>query len=405
MRDDVLSLRDCSTHPITLHMPARLARNRAPLVALLIETSNAFSRELLHGVRDWMRAHGGWKIHFSEQGRGAKPPPWLKGWRGDGIIARIENTAIARAVRCCGVPVVNVSASGIAPEFPAVISDSAAIARMAHARLWERGFRHFAFCGDAGFVWSQTHEANFAAACHESGSACAVFSSTGGLADLPGLRRWLSRLPRPVGIMACYDIRGQQVLEACRELGLKVPDEVAVIGQHNDELLCELCDPPLSSVIPGARRAGMEAAALLHDLMRGKRLRPAVLAIPPLGVATRQSTDIVAVADPRLAAAVRYIQEHACEPLLITDVMRASGLSRTLLERQFRQQFNVSPYEQVLRHRIAAAELLLKTSSLTIAEIAARTGFSTVEHFTNTYARRMGRSPGAARRLLLAIKP
>lgn len=379
-------------------MPRCIPNKGAPVVALLIETSNAFSRELLQGIRDWMRANTAWTIHLSEQGRGNKPPEWLKDWRGDGIIARIETNAIARAVRACGVPVVNVSASGITTDFPTVISDSAAIARLAAGHLVERGFRHFAYCGDARFEWSRQHGLNFAAACRERGAECDVFPSQGGDDELAAITRWLEKLPRPTGIMTCYDIRGQQVLDACRKLGLRVPDEVAVIGQHNDELLCELCQPPLSSVIPDARRAGLEAAALLNQLMRGRRLPPRTMKIAPVGVATRLSTDTVAVDDSRLALAASYIRDHACEPLQIDSVAAAAGLSRTLLERLFRQHLGVSPYEQALRHRIARAELMLTTTSLSLPEIAEKTGFTTVEHFTNTFTRRTGTPPAARRR-------
>lgn len=381
-------------------MPQKRPAPRSPVVALLIETSNAFSRELLHGVRNWMRAHAGWTIHLSEQGRGNKPPAWLKQWRGDGIIARIETPEIARAVKACGVPVVNVSASGLAPEFPAVISDSAEIARLAARHLLERGFSNFAYCGDGRFVWSRSHGRHFAGVCSEAGHSCENFPTAGEEQEQARIQKWLQKLPKPVGIMACYDIRGQQVLDACRALGLRVPDEVAVISQHNDELLCELCYPALSSVIPGAREIGAKAAAMLDQLMRGKRRHPAITTVPPLGIATRPSTDTVAVADADagLAVAVRHLRDHACEPLLIDDLAHLAGMSRTRLERLFREHFGVSPYEQALRHRMTRAELLLRTTSLSIHEIAERTGFATVEHFSNTFKKRMCRSPGALRR-------
>ena len=379
-------------------MPQKHPASRSPVVALLIETSNAFSRELLHGVRNWMRAHAGWTIHLSEQGRGNKPPAWLKQWRGDGIIARIETPEIARAVKACGVPVVNVSASGLAPEFPAVISDSAEIARLAARHLLERGFSNFAYCGDGRFVWSRSHGRHFARVCREAGHDCEIFPTAGEEQEQAQIQKWLKKLPKPVGIMACYDIRGQQVLDACRALSVRVPDEVAVISQHNDELLCELCDPPLSSVIPGAREVGAKAAAMLDQLMRGKRRHPAITTVPPLGIATRPSTDTVAVADAGLAAAVRHVRDHACKPLLIDDLARRAGMSRTKLERLFREHFGVSPYEQALRHRMTRAELLLRTTTLSIPEIAERTGFATVEHFSNTFKKRAGRSPGAVRR-------
>ncbi len=379
-------------------MPYKRHRTRPPVVALLIETSNAFSRELLRGVRDWMRAHAVWTIHLSEQGRGNKPPAWLKQWQGDGIIARIETPEIARAVKSCGVPVVNVSASGLAPEFPAVISESAEIARLAAQHLQERGFLNFAYCGDGRFAWSRSHSGHFASICVGAGHACEIFPTSGEEQEQEQIQKWLNKLPKPVGIMACYDIRGQQVLDACRALGLRVPDEVAVISQHNDELLCELCDPPLSSVIPGAHEVGAKAAAILDQLMHGKRSQPAITTVPPLGIASRPSTDTVAVANAGLAAAVRHLRDHACKPLLIDDLARLAGMSRTFLERLFRKHFGVSPYEQVLRHRMTQADLLLRTTRLSIPEIAERTGFATVEHFSNTFKRRLGSSPGVVRR-------
>ena len=379
-------------------MAKRQRRRTRPVVALLVETSNAFSRALLHGVRDWMAAHRQWTIHLTEQGRGNRPPHWLKDWQGDGIISRIETPEIARAVTRCGVPVVNVSATGLAPHFPAVISDSAAIARLAARHLMERGFRNLAYCGDGRFVWSNHHGRNFVEACREEGLNCEVFPTHGDDQEQPRIRKWLSTLPRPVGIMACYDVRAQQVLDACRTLDLRVPEDVAVIGQHNDELLCELCDPPLSSVIPNAHEAGRLAAAKLDHAMSGGEIEASVTAVPPIGIATRQSTDTIAVADRRLAMAVEFIRGNAFDPITVADVCRSSGLSRTLLERLYRRHFGMSPYEQVLRLRIAKAKDLLVTSKLSVAEIGQRVGFATPEHFSAIFKRRVGKSPVALRR-------
>jgi LacI family transcriptional regulator len=383
-------------------MPIRRKPAARPVVALLVETSNAFSRELLHGVRDWMRAHGSWAIHLSEQGRGNQPPSWLRSWRGNGIIARIENETIASAVRACGLPTVNVSASGLGPEFPAVISDSAAIAEQAATHLLERGLRHFGYCGDARFTWSQRHGDNFVTALRHRGHTCSVFpAATGDAADWrreqAKLARWLKSLPKPVGVMACYDIRGQQVLDVCRALGLRVPEDVAVIGQHNDELLCELCDPPLSSVIPNARRAGSEAAALLDRLMRGRAVTRKRIEVPPIGIATRQSTDLVAVEDERLARAMRFIREHAHEVIGVEEIARAAGMSRSLLERKFREAFGRSPWDQVMQLRLRQAEQLLSQTRLSIAEIAERTGFGTPEYFSAAFRKLTGISPRDAR--------
>ncbi len=378
------------------------ANRQRPAVALLIETSNQYTRELLHGVRAFIGQHGEWAIHLTEQGRGDLPPPWLANWKGDGIIARIENEAIERTVRAVGVPVVNVSAAGLAPDFPTVISDSAAVADLSSAHLLERGFEHFGYCGDDRFRWSAAHGRNFAASLERKDYRCSVFESTPeDFADWEREQRklaaWIKWLPKPVGIMACYDIRGQQVLAVCRQLGFQVPDEVAVIGQHNDELLCELCDPPLSSVIPNPRRAGYEAAALLNRMLRGQSVNARTYAIAPIGVATRQSTDTVALNDRHIATAVRYIREHACRGIDVQDVLRAVPMSRTLLERKFRKYLRRAPYEEILHQRLQRAKELLAGTDLPVAAIAERAGFSSSEYLSAAFKRQLGLNPRAYR--------
>jgi LacI family transcriptional regulator len=181
---------------------------------------------------------------------------------------------------------------------------------------------------------------------------------------------------------------------------LAVPDDVAVIGQHNDELLCDLCDPPLSSVIPNARRAGYEAAVLLDRMMRGKAKSPQVVMIEPLGVVTRQSTDVRAVSDPQVSAAVRFIREHACERIQVEDVRKVAALSRTLFERRFRKLLGCAPYEQILKVRLAKARELLALTNLTLAEISERTGFSSPEYFSAALHKRLKTSPRELRQRL-----
>ena len=384
--------------------PARRPRSGpARTVALLVETSNRYTRELLHGVRDYARDAGGWVVHLSEQGRGDGPPPWLQNWTGHGIIARIENAETAAAVQRKKLPVVNVSASGLAEQYPTVISDSAAVARLAAEHLLGRGFQHFGYCGDGRFAWSTNHGQNFAAHLQRAGRECSFYSSSpadfrdraGEWAKLAG---WLTSLPKPVAVMACYDIRGQQVLDACRALRLRVPDEVAVIGQHNDDLLCELCDPPLSSVIPDARRAGYEAARLLARLMAGQRVAPGVYVIAPIGVAVRRSTDVIAVENPGIAVAVRYLSDHFTEVIAVDDLARMAGMSRTRLEREFRTYFARSPYDYALQLRLRRARELLASSDLLISEVGARVGFSTPEYFSAIFKSHTGTSPKAFRR-------
>lgn len=345
-----------------------------------------------------MREQQPWALHLAEHGRGDAVPPWLDHWTGDGIIARIENSLIERAARACGVPVVNVSASGLAPDVPAVISDSAAVARLAAEHLLERGFRHFGYCGDGRFLWSAIHGRHFANCIRKAGCACDVYESspedfTHREHDRQQLAEWLTTLPKPVGIMACFDIRGQEVLDVCRRIELRVPDEVAVIGHHNDELLCELCDPPLSSVIPNPHRAGYQAARTLDRMMRGQRVPARTYRIAPIGVKARQSTDVVAVEDQDLADAIRFIRENATQRIGVDSVLRAVPISRTLLERKFQSRLGYSPYEAIVRVRLARAKELLASTTLPVAEVATLAGFSTPEYFSAAFKSQIGLSP------------
>jgi LacI family transcriptional regulator len=374
-----------------------------PRVALLIETSNAYARDLLYGIRAYVREHASWSIYLTEHGRDEAAPAWIRKWQGDGIIARVENQAIARALLATGLPTVDVSFGLECSPFPRVATDSKAVSRLAGEHLRERGFKRFGYCGDARYHWAEMRRHYFSEYLRNAGFACDVFpqeSPARGVSwerEIGKLSKWIRRLPKPAGILACYDVRGQQVLEGCRRLGVLVPDEVAVIGVHNDELLCDLCDPPLSSVIPNARRAGYEAAAMLARMMNGKRPSPQVVLLEPVGIATRQSTDVVALSDKQICQAVRFIREHACEGITVDDILRAVPMSRTVFERRFKQALNCTPHEHILRLRIAHVKSLLATSDLTLSMIAQRVGFEYAEYLSFAFKRATGMAPGAFR--------
>ena len=374
-------------------------------VALLIETSNTYARDVLHGIRAWQREHGGWTLRLSEQGRGEGVPDWLRDWRGDGVIARVESARMAAALRRKRIPVVDVSAALPEPVFPRVMTDGAAATRLAFEHLRERGFEHFGYCGDVRFLWARQRGDYFRAEVARAGKAFFDYQPRGARARRPGgdhemraLARWLAQLPRPAGVLACYDIRGQHVLEACQLAALRVPDDIAVIGIHNDELVCDLCQPPLTSVMPDARRAGYEAAALLARMMDGERLPARIHHVPPIGIACRQSTDVVAVSDEKVAAAVRFMREHAHRGIGVGDVLRAVPMSRTLLERRFKALLGRTPHEHLLRTRLDRVRALLATTDLSVGAIAEKAGFAYQEYLTVAFRRETGMTPKVFRR-------
>ena len=369
----------------------------------MVETSNAYARGLLRGIVSYIREHRRWSLYLSEHNRGDTPPRWLDHWKGHGIIARVENAGIADAVRRVSVPVVDVSASRLVPSLPWFETDDGAVAHLAADHLLERGFRNFGYAADGRFNWSKWRCEHFQNCIRTAGHTCFVHDpGSEGTADAEeqaaDLTDWIRDLPKPVGIMACYDLRGQEVLAACRRAGVAVPDEVAVIGVDNDDLLCDLSDPPLSSVIPNTLRTGYEAAKLLDEMMMsGKRVRGETHLIPPLGIATRQSTDVLAIDDRNVARAVHFIRQHACDGIKVKDVLRAVPHSRTLLESRFKKLLGRTPHEEILRVRLTRVKQLLVETDLSLEQIATRAGFPHVEYLSVAFRREVGLPPSLFR--------
>jgi LacI family transcriptional regulator len=387
-------------------MPAsrRAALPPSPRVAVLVEASNAYGRGLLEGIHRHLREHDPWTILLPEHGRGRPPLEMLARWKGDGIIARIETPAIAAAIRRLrrGRPlaVVDVSAGRLLAGVPYVETDDAAIARLAADHFIERDFRHLAFLGDDRFRWSDNRRKAFVAAAR--GRSVAIYEPRGrsrdGAKEDEAIEAWLTSLPKPVGLFACYDIRGRQAVEACRRAGLAVPDEVAVLGVDNDQVLCGLSSPPLSSVIPDAIGAGRLAAELLDALLRGERMDREEWLLSPVGIATRQSTDVLAIDDELVVAAVRHIREHACAGIKVADVVRVLGISRRVLESRFLRRVGHTPHEEIARVQFRRVEQLLAETDLPLATIAARAGFRHPEYMTVAFTRRHGMAPSRWRR-------
>jgi LacI family transcriptional regulator len=362
-------------------------------VALLIETSNAYARGLLRGIMAYVREHEPWAFRLTEHGRGEGGPDELAGWKGHGAIARVENRKIAAAVRRFQGPVVDVSAARLLPELPWVETDDVAIARAAADHLLARGLRNFGYCGDDRFNWSKWRREAFHRYLAEAGLPCDDGPSRG----TAGLAEWVRSLPKPAGVFASYDVRGREVLDACRLAEVEVPDQVAVIGVDDDELLCELSDPPLSSVIPDTRRTGWVAAELLSQWMAGRRPLPAAHRIPPLGVTTRRSTDMLAVEDPELATALRFISERACRGITVEDVLSQVALSRRVLEDRFKRVLGRSPHAEILRAQLERAKQLLLQRNLTLAAVAHQCGFRNGEYLGTVFKREFGLTPGQYR--------
>jgi LacI family transcriptional regulator len=373
-----------------------------PKIALLVETSNTYARGLLQGVVSYVHEHGPWSIYLAEQSRGQRLPTWLARWKGDGVIARIENASVATTVKKLRAPAVDMSAARLIPSLPWVETDDVAVARMAAEHLLDRGFRHFAFVGDNHFNWSRGRELTFVHLAQEAGYDCSVrhlstHPSQEHQASLERIGAWIASLPRPLGIMAAYDPLGKHVLDACRHQGIQVPDEVAVIGVDNDEVFCTLAEPPMSSIVLDPYRTGYAAATLLGRMMAGERIHGEGHLFPPLRVAARRSTDALAIEDRSLAQAVRFIREHFRDGISVKDVLKGIPLSRRALESRFAKVIGRTPHAEILRVQLNQVKILLRESGLTLEEIAERTGFAHVEYLSTVFRQKEGMPPSRYR--------
>jgi LacI family transcriptional regulator len=363
-------------------------------VILLLETSRAFGRDMLHGIARYSKLHGPWSFYREPQGLQSAVPQ-LSGWKADGIIMR--NTHVSKVLLRLGIPTILVLHDETRKSnIPAVITDAKGIAKIAGEHLVNLGLRNFAFCGFDDLMWSNERKKYFieyiSAQDHSPHIYSQPYKGKNLLWDKEQVYmvEWLKRLPKPIGIMACNDDRGQHILEACKTAGLSVPEEVAVIGVDNDIILCELCDPPLSSVALNTELVGYASAELLDQLMKRKTKKKHDLIVSATTVVRRQSTDILAVENVDVAAAMKYIRQHAKKRILTRDVVVQTSLSRRSLEQKFQQYLHRSIHEEILRVRVDVLTQLLVETNLSISEIADLFEFTDPEHISRYFRNATG---------------
>jgi LacI family transcriptional regulator len=372
-------------------------------VALFIETSKAFGRGVLQGIGRWQRAHEPWRVYADERGFNEAIPRDLIAAEWDGVITRLQRNQMPPQWLDGSLPVVSLRWEEADVPSPGIHSDEKAIAHLAADHLLEHGFSGLAYCGVAT-RWSRLREEAFADRAASRGATVHVFdmlqASRTGMRpdDVPAIARWIESLPRPVGIMAAYDVRALEVLDAVRSLGLACPDDVAVIGVDNDDVLCDLATPPLSSVAQNLECIGYEAARALAARMDGRKAVTESVFVPPVGVAVRRSTDMLAVDDPDVRRALRLIRAKACDGLSADEVANATDLSRRSLDRQFAKLLSRSIHDEIVRTKLIAARRLLAESDLKLAAIAARCDFSHAAQFCNVFKKAFGITPTEYRR-------
>lgn len=374
-------------------------------VLLNVETSLAFGRNVLEGISRYLVEKLPWTVQLDLRELIMPDPEWLSSWEGDGIICRSASPELARKLKKLNIPTVDLTDMYGGNILPSIWNDHHAIGKLAATHLIERGFVNFGFCGFSDHHWSSTRQAGFCQQVEETGVVSSLYSSDWGRVREGGwdvqqaeIKKWLTELPKPVGIMGCNDVRGQHVLEACNQLDLAVPEKVAVIGVDNDQVLCDFCDPPLTSVIPNAKRIGYLAAELLDRLMNGEEPEENLTLVEPSGIATRQSTDVLAIGDELVADAVRFIRENACNGIRVADLLREVPISRRLLEIRFQKFLGRSPQAEIRNTQLKRVCQLLSETDLAIEQISRLTGFKHSEYLSVVFKRELDITPGAYRK-------
>jgi LacI family transcriptional regulator len=370
--------------------PSGPARPTEPSVAILVETGSSWGRRLVSGILDYSRQQGRWHVHIEPIGPG-ESALLPTGWRGDGVIARINSPVLHEQLKELGIPAVNTSAMPIAgDEYPRITSNFHESAQLAASLFWSRGFTRFVYMGDANLPYVNDQIGAFAQVLAKRDQTCLQHNP---VESVEALAEWMQTLPKPIAVYCWGPSIGRKVIDACRIAGIRVPHDVAVLGADYDDLLSEASYPPQSGIRLAAEQIGMTAAALLDGMMQGRKPEKMQWVIPPLGVIEKLSTDTMAVADRRMGEVMRYIITHFPEPISVTDILRANPMCRRSLESKFRQTFGCSVAEQIRQIRVNRARLLLATTDEPVTLIAEKCGFSTYNYMGRVFQADTGMSP------------
>lgn len=378
-----------------------------PKVILMMETSRTYGRSILRGVAKYSHVHGPWIFY--------KNAPFYWGTGGikvtldrllkldaDGMILREQRKRKrTEEILAMGLPTVVSPYTEPFPGLPNILTDDAAIGRMAAEYFMHRGFKQFAYCGFGQmYYWSRQRGTSFCKSVAEAGFETHYYERAKPKAphswekEQATLVDWLKSLPKPIGLMTCNDDRSQYVLDACEIADIDLPEQVAILGFGNDDLICNLATPPLSSIALSGEKAGYEAAAMLHKLMAGKEITDQTIVVRPTYVMSRQSTDILATEDRDVAAALRFIHRRAKkERIQVDDVLEAVALSRRSLYNQFAKILGRPVHEEIKRVRVEELARMLVSTNLSISQIASTLGCSDIKNLARYFKKAKGMSP------------
>lgn len=371
---------------------------------LLTDFTEAFAHNLLRGILEYSKGREPWVVcRMPPSYKRANGIPgvleWAKKWKADAIIAQFDDTDEVKLFRQNGIIALAQDFKSRFSVIPNITSRYKQTGQMAADFFLQKGFRNFAFYGYKDVVWSEERCMGFRDRIVEKGFGDCFFEyQKQSLENLwfyesEPVANWIRSLPRPVALMACDDTQGNKIMELCRVLGIKIPEEVAVLGVDNDEIICGLSDPPLSSVNLNIVKGGYEAAQLIERLLRDKDAISEDVVIQPVTIENRLSTDVYATDNPLILMALRYIHQNLINKISVEDIVRQVPLSRRLLEIRFRQVTGQSVYQYISNLRMERFSQLLLASTEPIAELAAQVGLADVKNLARQFKEWKGCTP------------
>jgi LacI family transcriptional regulator len=367
-------------------------------IILFVEHSRITGRGLLRGIFKYSRMHGPWIFYIRPPFFGVKTKRPInlpmKKLEATGII--MDDREITEEIRSLKLPFIAIDVEDQIPNSANIVADETSIGTLAAEHFLERGFKNFAYCGFDGIYWSLARSNSFRKKLEKEGFTPHFYRQPKTnhqrlweneqffMAD------WLKSLPKPVAVMAGNDDRGQNVSQACKIASIHVPDEVAILGVDNDDLVCELSDPPISSIALNFELAGYEAAEMLDKLMSGRKLRNQTVVIHPAHIVVRKSTDVLAIEDHDVAEAIRFIRNHTKEIIQVDDVVRAVSLSRRVLEKRFHSEIGHSILKEIHHANTEYMAKMLVETTMPISKIVTQMGYSSVHNVSRYFKREKG---------------
>lgn len=389
-----------------------MKKNVQKRVAFVVPNIDHNTRRVLLGIHRYMVTNTGWHLRLA-CGDSLSILPALEKQEVDGAFISVRSEQVRSRLLAVRLPCIAVKCLRLPKDLPYLTTDSFSAGRVVAEHFIERGFRSFAYYSPSDIFWSQPRRDGFCRRLEESGYSASVYNINAGDKTrqdwkigstwLKGLERplnWLKSLPKPVGLMVCDDNVGYDLIEAAREAGIHIPEDVAIVGVDNDEILCNSSQPPLSSVDTDFEQAGYEAAEQLNGIMTGQTsmpLHPILARVTR--VVVRQSSDILAIDDPHVATAVHFIRTHCNLPIQVSDVVKAGDLVRRSLEKKFRTVLERSILDEIMRVRVEHIVDLLLKSSMSIDQIAASSTFDSTSHMIRVFKKHKGMPPRTFRKM------